>query len=81
MTSEERIIREYLSKRDPRGYYIIPATKGCEELLTNISGIELEEAGNTVFIKTKSRSTAEKILRILIKRNYLHSQHDNTSIS
>ena len=69
--SVEKIVREILSRRDPRGYYVIPADKKCVELLEKFKGIELEEAGDTVFIKTKSRSIAEKVARMLIQRNML----------
>ena len=71
MTAEEKAIREYLSRRDPMGYYVVPARKDCKELLTGISGIELEEVGGIVLVKTRSRSVAEKILRILIKKGML----------
>jgi hypothetical protein len=71
LTTEEKAVRECLSRRDPMGYYVVPARKDCKELLTGVSGIELEEVGGIVLVKTRSRSVAEKILRILIKKEML----------
>ncbi len=63
----ENIIREYLSRKTPDGYYVIPAKYEAHSLLEKYNGIVLEEAGTLLFIKTRSRSTAEKILRKLYR--------------
>lgn len=67
----ESIIREYLSKRTPDGYYVIPVKNEARRLLERYHDIVLEESGLLLFVKTKSRSTAEKILRKLYHRRLL----------
>ncbi len=68
-------LREYLSRRTPNGYYVIVARIEAKQLLEKL-GLDkssFEEAGNTVIVKVRSRSLAEKILRILYKRRLLES--------
>ncbi|MDK6029116.1 hypothetical protein QPL79_07050 [Ignisphaera sp. 4213-co] len=71
-SSIDKIVREYLSRKDPRGNYVIPADKNCVDIINRFNNfIEVEEAGNTILIKTRSRRIAEKIVRILVQREYM----------
>lgn len=67
----ENIIREYLSRKTPDGYYVIPAKPSARKLLEKYNGIALEETGTLLFVKTRSRSLAEKIIRKLYWRGLL----------
>lgn len=71
----EKLLRELLSKRDPLGYYVIPVGRNALELLEQRYGgsFVAEEAGDTVFIKVASRSSAERIARFLLSRGLLRS--------
>jgi RNase P/RNase MRP subunit p29 len=71
MSDVERLIREYLSRRDPQGYYVILARKESKDILAGISGIVVEETGNILIVRTRSRSIAEKVIRLLAKRGLL----------
>lgn len=64
----EELVREFLSKKSPDGYYVIPARSEAKSLLEKYSGVIVEEAGTLLFVKTRSRSMAEKILRKLYTR-------------
>jgi len=66
MTEE---FRSYLARRDPEGYYVITAK--AEALKVLPPGVELVVAGEHVLIRTKSRSQALKILKLLAARNLL----------
>ncbi len=67
----ENIIREYLSRKTPDGYYVIPVKPGARGLIEKYKGLVLEETGSLLFIKTRSRSVAEKILRKLYRQRLL----------
>jgi adenylylsulfate kinase-like enzyme len=71
MSDVERFVREYLSRRDPQGYYVILARKESKDMLAGISGIIVEEVGDMVIVRTRSRSIAEKVIRLLAKRGLL----------
>jgi len=60
-----------LGKRDPQGYYVIPADKKAIEYVKNLPNVLIEDIGEVLLIKTKSRSTAMKILRKLKHKGYL----------
>ncbi len=64
-----RGVREYLERRDPEGYYVIVAKAGALSLLP--PGVEYTLAGEVVVIRTKSRSQAAKILKLLHEKDLL----------
>ncbi len=67
----ENIVREYLSRRTPDGYYVIPVKIEARGLLEKYRGLIFEEAGALLFVKTKSRSIAERILRKMYRQGLL----------
>ncbi len=67
----EELVREFLSRRSPDGYYIIPVRREARSLLEKYSGVIVEEAGTLLLVKTRSRSIAEKILRKLHMRGLI----------
>jgi hypothetical protein len=70
---EEEVLRGILSRRDPHGYYVLVADKRCLEVLkqNQRATIIVEEIGDSVIIKAKSRSVAERIARLLIAKGLL----------
>lgn len=66
-----RELREYLKRRDPQGYYVIPAKPEAIELLGSWKGILLETSGETVLVRVKSRSLARKVVLTLSEKNLL----------
>jgi len=66
MTEE---FRSYLARRDPEGYYVITAKPEALKVLP--PGVEFMVAGEHVLIRTKSRSQALKILKLLAARKLL----------
>ncbi len=71
----ERVLREVLSKRDPQGYYIVPAAREGLKALSKelLEQVLVEEAGDVVLIRTKSRRVAEAVARILLSKGYLRT--------
>lgn len=71
----EKLIQEILSKRTPDGYYLIPADrKGLVAIRTRFSvNFEIEELGDVVVVKVKSRNIAEKITRYLVLKGLVKS--------
>lgn len=70
---DEKVLRSVLSKRDPHGYYVLVADKKCFEVLkqNQRATIIMEEIGDSVIIKAKSRSVAERIAKLLIAKGLL----------
>ena len=68
----DRLLRELLSRRDPRGYYVIPA-RNTEEArsLAESEGADVEEAGDVLYIRVKSRSAAARIASRLARSGLL----------
>jgi len=64
-------LREYLMRRDPQGYYVIPAKRNALKYIENIKADYVDEVGDTIFIKVKSRRIAAQIIRILAKKKAL----------
>jgi len=63
---DSKVVREILSRRDPSGFYVILASRGAEEVLSDLGeGVEVEVAGDLTIVRTRSRSLAEKIVRRL----------------
>ncbi len=65
-------IKDFLSRRDPKGYYVIPAKMIAlnDHTLTKLirdSGAIVEPGGgDIIFIKVKSRSKASRLVRYLM---------------
>ncbi len=58
------VIRELLSRRDPQGYFVVPLRNTPEaKRLAEERGAIIEEAGEIIFARLKSRSSAEKLAR------------------
>lgn len=59
-----------IGKRDPSGYFIIPARRQAlkllDKMISNQTDIIVEDVGgNIVLLKTKSRALAQKLLKLL----------------
>ena len=70
----EEIISNILSRRDPQGYYIIPVSKSAlRDVLSGFGAgnIIVDDYGDSVFIKTKSRRVAKKIIARALRLNAL----------
>ncbi|RLE80120.1 MAG: hypothetical protein DRJ36_02575 [Thermoprotei archaeon] len=65
---------ELLWRRDPQGYYVIPAKRDALKVLKISKDIIVEEAGTLVFIKTRSRRLAKRIVLRLEKLGLLETQ-------
>jgi len=67
-----RIIRELLSRRDPEGYFVIPLRNAPEaRRLAEESGAVIEEAGDVILARLRSRSAAERLARAALSRRLL----------
>ncbi len=71
MGDVERLVRSLLARRDPEGFYVVPARRGALQLLEGLEGVVVEEAGDTVFVRARSRRVAEKVARLLARRGLL----------
>ncbi len=60
-----------LGKRDPQGYFVILAKKDSKEILPKEAIVE--EEGELVIIRVKSRSIAKKIFKKLKEKGLLAS--------
>lgn len=69
----ERFLRDLLSRRDPHGYYVIPARPEARRIVEGLSGGEaiIVDAADVILVKVRSRSTASKILRVLNRKKML----------
>jgi hypothetical protein len=67
----KNVIKDFISRKDPQGYYVIPAKKEALEILRETDDINIEEGGDYIIIRTKSRREAERILKALAKRGLL----------
>jgi len=67
----DRVAAEILAKRDPEGYYVILAEPSAREVLNGFSGIVVEEAGNSLVVRTRSRSLVEKVVKRLASAGLL----------
>ena len=64
----KNIIRGYLTRRTPDGYFVILAKLEALNYLKDLeNAITYEIAGDIVFIKVKSRSLGERIIRRLYR--------------
>lgn len=68
----EKRLKDYLERRDPQGYYVIPAKRNALEYIKTIGiNVHIEETGDIVFIRVKSRRIASHLVRILAKKKAL----------
>jgi len=67
------VIKEILSRRDPQGMYVIVADARARDIIEEFRGwgIEWEEVGDEVIVRTRSRSVAERLARALARRGLL----------
>lgn len=67
------VLREILGRRDPQGMYVIPADPQAREVVEKFRGFgaTYEIVGDTMFVRVRARSVAEKIARILLNRGLL----------
>lgn len=73
--SLEHAARDILSRRDPHGYYVIPAKEEARDLVKG-PGVVVIDVGEGILIKTRSRSQAAKILRILYRKGLLAEEEE-----
>ncbi len=52
-----------LGKPDPCGYYVLVFHKDVLDKIKGINGVFIEEYGDTVIVRFKSRAIAKKLLR------------------
>ncbi len=74
MLSAEQLIREILSRRDPHGYFVIPAKPEAYAIIEKYAskpGVVIVEYNDVIIVKTRSRSLAEKIARKLLHAGLL----------
>ncbi len=69
----DEILRDILSRRDPHGYYVIPAlAEAADEVeRLNIDGVKMDFSGDIVYIKVRSRNAVSRIIRHLARLNLL----------
>lgn len=72
-SNTEKMLREILLKKDPFGYYVVVAINNDEVInLAKKYGIgkepTIEEVGNMLIIRGKSRKTMGVLLRVLLSR-------------
>ncbi len=68
-------IDDMLRRRDPQGFYVIPIDrKGYGQLTGILSGerdVEVEEVGDVIVVRVRSRSLAARIAKWAVKRGFL----------
>ena len=68
----EEEIRSILSRKDPQGYYVIVAEASARDLVKEWEkDVRIEEVGDRLIIRTRSRRVAERLARRLASRNLL----------
>ena len=69
---KKRLLRDILARKDPEGYYVIPAKReALEHLESLLKDLSIVEAGDIVLLRTRSRRVAERIAVILHKTGFL----------
>ena len=65
-----RLVDDILRRRDPFGYYVIPAKREALEVIPGelVERLVVEEAGELVVLRTRSRSVARQVAVLLAKR-------------
>ncbi len=63
-------VKDYISRKDPQGYYVIPARFDAVNIAEKFR-IEIENVGNCVLLRTKSRRVAETLVKLLMRKGLL----------
>ena len=69
----KKIVNDIISRKDPQGYYIIPAKKDALKFLKIENEVSIEDLGTSIIIKVKSRRIAERIARSLALKNLIEA--------
>lgn len=72
----QKILREILSRKDPFGYYVVVAinsieTKNIISKYEKKIQLVVEELGDTIILRCRSRRVVEELARELILKNLL----------
>ncbi len=69
----EKLLRELLARRDPHGYYVIPARPEAKRLVEGLSRGEavIVDAVDVILVKVKSKSVASRLLRVLNRKRLI----------
>ncbi len=73
----DRLLWDILSRRDPHGYYVIPLKpegRGIVEAIlkqNNDPYAKIVEGRDVILVRVRSRSVAEKIVRLAGKRSLI----------
>ena len=72
---DERVLRDLLGRRDPHGYYVVPvASRFADEvkrLVEQLKGAVVENAGDIIIVRVRSRSVAARIAKWALRRKAL----------
>ena len=74
MSAGDSLLRDLLTRRDPHGYYVIPAKPEAAPLLEGYlrrPGVVVVEYIDMILVKTRSRSLAARLARALARRGLL----------
>ncbi len=66
----EKIVKDIIRRKDPKGYYIIPAEKGVLKFIKD-KDILIENLGTYVILRTKSRRVAERLARMFAEKDLI----------
>ncbi len=70
--SIEDLVRSVISKKDPAGFYVIVADRNALPIVEKYAkDVQVEEYGDSLVIRTKSRRVAEELARRLARKNML----------
>ena len=61
---------DVLRRRDPQGYYVPTARREARELL-EMFDVSIEDAGSFLLVRVRSRSLAQKICEVLLRKGLL----------
>uniref|UniRef100_A0A7C3SKF7 Uncharacterized protein n=1 Tax=Thermofilum pendens TaxID=2269 RepID=A0A7C3SKF7_THEPE len=63
---------DLLRRRDPQGYYVLAAKREALELLEKL-GVSVEDAGSFLLVRVRSRSLAQRVCEMLLRKGLLSS--------
>ena len=69
----KKIIDDIVSRKDPQGYYVIPAKKDALKFLKMENEVLIEDIGDSIIIRVKSRRIAERIARGLALKGLIEA--------
>ena len=61
---------DLLKRRDPQGYYVLTAKREALELL-EVLDVIVEDAGSFLLVRVRSRSLAQKVCEMLLRKGLL----------